>query len=326
MSSSKRQLGFTIALVVANIWAARSEAQQPAPPQGFAVERFYPSAPGGGWLVMDQLDLEGGLGAALAISSGYARKPLVVRSPDGASRLALVSDQAFAEFSAAVTYDRFRIYLNLATPLAVLGESGMFGEDKLSAPSVDLGKNPDTISDARIGFDALLFGAPKSALRLGAGAQLLIPSGDRSDYITDDTYRAMVRVLFAGDLDLFSYAGQLGVHIRPLDDLPAFGPRGSELLFGIASGPRFQVAKEWALIVGPELYGETAFRSFFGKNATGLEGLLTGRLETTGEGKKLRLKLGGGAGLDPHFGAPEWRLVLALEIFDLAPGNERGGE
>src|SRR5260370_39812697 len=53
---------------------ARAQPQQPQPqhPQGFAVERFYPSAPGGGWFVMDALDLRGGLGGALALTTGYA--------------------------------------------------------------------------------------------------------------------------------------------------------------------------------------------------------------------------------------------------------------
>jgi hypothetical protein len=74
------------------------------------------------------------------------------------------------------------------------------------------------------------------------------------------------------------------------------------------------------LIVGPELYGETAFRAFFGTTATGLEALLTGRLERRpARGAKWRVKLGGGGGLEPRFGAPAWRLVVGIEIFDHNP-------
>ena len=62
------------------------------------------------------------------------------------------------------------------------------------------------------------------------------------------------------------------------------------------------------LVVGPEIYGVTAIRSFFGTDTTALEGLVTGRLEGTGdEGPQLRFKLGVGGGLNPHFGAPEER-------------------
>src|SRR5208282_3530659 len=100
------------------------------------------------------------------------------------------------------------------------------------------------------------------------------------DYTTDGTVRAMLRVLFAGDLATFTYAGQLGVHVRPLDDAPTPGsPQGSELLFGAAGGVRFPAGGSTAVVVGPELFGETAFRSFFQSTATGLEGLLTARVE-----------------------------------------------
>jgi hypothetical protein len=310
----RRVLLFIALLLVSNAWTSRAEAQ---PAKGFAVERFYPSAAGGGWLVMDELGMHGGFGGAIEISGGYARKPLDVASPDGTQRVALVSSQAFADFSVAATYERFRLYLNFSTPLAVAGESGTLGTYELSGPSVDLGKNPDTLSDPRVGFDARLLGAPGSALRVGAGAQLIIPSGDRADYLTDGTFRGMFRLLFAGDVGRFMYAGQLGMHLRPLDDSPAPGsPRGSELLFGIAAGPRLSVGTGWAVVVGPEIYGETALRSFFGGTTTGLEALLTGRLEGVGTGRQLRVKVGAGGGLDPHFGAPQWRIVFAVELFD----------
>jgi hypothetical protein len=118
---------------------------------------------------------------------------------------------------------------------------------------------------------------------------------------------------------MFGYAGQLGVHVRPLDDAPTPGsPKGSELLFGVAAGPRLALGKEgaMALVVGPEIFGETALRSPFG-SATGVEGLLSGRIEGTAEdGTQLRVKLGIGAGLDARFGAPEWRAIVGIELFD----------
>jgi hypothetical protein len=89
--------------------------------------------------------------------------------------------------------------------------SGTLGQYQFTAPSVSLGTNPDTVSDPRIGIDVLLFGKPGSLLRLGAGAQLIFPSGQRADYVTDARYRAMFRFLAAGDTGAFRYAGQLGV-------------------------------------------------------------------------------------------------------------------
>jgi hypothetical protein len=323
---TKRGLAVAVVLLGATMPSSRAAAQQQA--QGFAVDRFYASAPGGGWFVMDDLDLHGGLGGAMSMTTGYAMKPL--RVTDGSQHLAVVSDQASTDLGFAVTYDRWRLYLDLNAPLVSKGQSGTVGDYQLTAPSFDLGTHPDTFSDVRVGVDTRLLGEPRSAFRLGAGAQLFIPNGNRgdydangiyhSDYDTDGTFRAMLRVLAAGDLGFFTYAAQLGVHIRPLDDTPVPGsPQGSELLFGVAAGARLPVSRDGVtiVVVGPELYGETALRSFFGTTATGLEGLLTGRLERkVSKGPKWRVKLGSGGGLDPHFGAPEWRVVVGIEVFD----------
>jgi hypothetical protein len=289
---------------------------QPAPAQGFAVERLYTSAPGGGWFVMDSLDMHGGLGGAFAMTTGYAWNSL--RVPDGSEHLAVVSHQAFADFGFAATYDRYRLYFDVASPLAISGDSGTVGAYAFTAPLADPGKDPDVIMDARVGFDARLIGDAQSPFRLGAGAQLFVPSGNSADYETDGTYRGMVRVLAAGDVGGFTYAGQLGAHIRPLDESPTpQGPQGSELLFGVAGGLKVPLSSSEAVIVGPEIWGESAFKALFGGSTTGVEAMLTSRIEGTGEdGGQVRVKLGSGGGLNPQFGAPEWRFVLGVEIFD----------
>jgi hypothetical protein len=311
MPSSNRQstLGFAVALVAISLHASPARAQQA---QGFAVERFYPSAPGGGWFVMDALDMQRGLGGAASATIGYARNPLTVS--DGAQRLAVVSDQAFANFGIAATYQRWRVYLNMEMPLVIYGHSGTAGTYSFTGPSVDLGTNPDTLSDARVGVDVRLIGEATSRLRLGLGAQLIIPSGSREFYDTDGTYRGMIRALLAGDIGRFTYAGHVGVHIRPLDDGPTPGsPNGSEFLFGVAGGARLRMGQNGGVtaVLGPEVFGETAFRT----GATGIEGLLTGRLEWTGSGPNVRVRVGVGAGLDPQFGAPDWRIVVGVELF-----------
>jgi hypothetical protein len=201
----------------------------------------------------------------------------------------------------------------------IAGKSGAVGEATFTAPSVTLASNPDTLVDYRVGLDARLLGAPDGPFRVGLGLQLIFPSGVEKDWDTDGTFRAMGRVLFAGDAGRFTYAGHLGVHVRPRDDgAGSFGPRGSELLFGVAAGARLALAPAWAVVVGPEVFGQTAFRSFFGADATGLEALLSGRLESKGEGARLRVRLGAGVGLDPGFGTPQWRVLLGAELFGRA--------
>jgi hypothetical protein len=290
-----------------------ADAQQQA--SGFAVERLYQSAPGAGWFVMDDLDISGRLGGAVSLTSGYARNPLVVTGPDGKQKLAVVSEEAFVDFGAAITHDRFRGYIDFPVPLLLSGTSGTLGQYQFTAPSVSFGTNPDTLSDPRIGFDIRLLGEPGGLLRLGAGAQLIFPSGSRADYVTDDKYRAMFRFLAAGTAGAFRYAGQLGVHVRTLNDAPVPGsPNGSEFLYGISGGRRFAGPNGWAVVAGPEFFGETAFRAFF-SGETGTEALLTGRFEHTGNGRNLRIKLGVGHALLQNFGAAQWRIVFGVEMF-----------
>jgi hypothetical protein len=278
---------------------------------------------------MDALDMHGGLGGVMALTTGFSLDPL--RVADAGGHLNVVSDRGYADFGFAVTYDRYRLYLNMDAPFVSEGGSGIASGHAFSGPSLALPNSPDTLSDARIGFDARIVGDSGSRFRLGAGAQLFIPNGERADYISDGTYRAMLRVLAAGDVGMLTYAAQLGVHIRPLDDGPTPGsPRGSELLFGVASGVKLRLGGDGggggsaAFILGPEIFGATAFRSFFGATTTALEGLLSVRYEGTSEkGPPLRLKLGTGGGIDQEFGAPAWRAVFSIEVFgrEPAPGH-----
>jgi hypothetical protein len=309
-------LACAVGLLVLCAYPPHANAQQQT--LGYAVERFYPSAPGAGWFVMDDLNISGGFGGAISLTSGYARNPLVVTNPDGSQNLAVVSNEAFVDVGIAATYHRYRVYLNLPVPLAVTGNSGTLagttGPYQLNAPSVSAGTNPDTVSDTRLGFDMRLAGKPGDALRIGAGAQLLVPSGARSDYVTDGRYRAMFRLLAAGDVGRFLYAGQFGLHVRPVEgSLPPGGPNGNEFLFGASVGRRFSVRKDWDTVVGPEFFGESVVHSNY-RGQTGFEGLLTGRLERKGDKPHLRFKLGVGHGLVQNFGAPEWRVLVAVEL------------
>jgi hypothetical protein len=316
--------------------SARDAHAQPQPRQvqGFALDRLYLSAPGAGWFVMDTLDMHGGLGGAMALTTGYEHDPL--RVSDGAQRLTVVGDEVLADFGFAATYDRFRLYIDVAMPFVVDGTEGTVGGYQFSRPNpreqytpqgVNPSTTPDALTDGKVGFDARLLGEARAPFRLGAGAQLFIPSPNtpNSEYLSDGTFRAMGRLLFAGDVGHATYAAQLGVHVRPMDQSPApESPQGSELLFGFAGGAKLDVgdAKKLAVVIGPEFYGETAFRSFFRGGATGFEGLLSGRLEGAAEsGGQLRVRVGAGAGLDARFGAPEWRLVVGVELFDRGLGK-----
>jgi hypothetical protein len=216
-----------------------------------------------------------------------------------------------------VAYAWWRLYVDFATPIVIAGDDGTVAGTKFVAPSVNLSSSPDVLADTRVGFDARLLGDATSRLRVGASAQLFVPTGHQSAYETDGNVRALLRGLVAGDLGRFTYAGELGVHVRTLDESPVpDSPRGSELWFGAAAGARMRVAPCDDLIVGPELFGATAFRDLFAAGATSLEALLSARVEGIARsGTQLRVKLGVGAGLVTSLGTPDWRIVAGVEAF-----------
>src|SRR5215467_8243347 len=101
MENSEPRLRRMRSLIVMSVaflfcgWPSALGAQRQA--QGFALERFYPSAPAGGWFVMDDLNMSGGLGGAVSFIGGYSRNPLQVKNPGGTQQLSVVRDEAFAE-------------------------------------------------------------------------------------------------------------------------------------------------------------------------------------------------------------------------------------
>ncbi len=310
-----------VATVIVGSVASTARAQTAA--VGYASERFNPVAPGNSWLVMDELKLEGPLGGGISFVSSYARHPVRVSLPGSSRTLSVVSDQAFVDVGLTVLIDRFRFTLDLPDPAYAAGQSGTLGAYKFNAPLVNFAKYPDKISDVRFAFDSRLLGSVDGPWRIGVSAQLFVPSGERADYVTDNTYRSVLRAQFAGNWGLLNHAAYLGVHIRPRDDSvqlssPSLGgPRGSEFVFGFAAAPEFVLGSSGLhrLRVGPEVFGESAFKSAFGKSTTALEALLSANYTHTNRANGVvRLKLGVGRGLVSDFGAPTWRTVVGLEI------------
>ena len=309
-----RSSSWLLAAACAAILALPSAAAAQQAAAGFALERLTPAAPGAGWFTQDDLGMRGPLGGALAMSGGLALDPLRVGSGD--QRLSVVSREAFVELAAAATYGPWRAWLALDAPVNLAGSNGTSGGYQFTAPSLTLGNHPDTLGDARLGLAVRLLGAPGRPFRFGVAGELLVPNGDRADYISDGTFRGVLRALTAGDRGWLQYAGSVGVHFRWREQSAPGGPDGSELLFGLAGGARIDPAAmpSVRVVVGPELFGETAFRSAFAWDRTGLEGMLTARVKWKRPTRSCQVKLGAGGGIDPNFGAPVFRVALSLEV------------
>ena len=310
-----RSSSFALAFILAFATPVAARAQKAA--QGFSADRLYNAAPGSAYVVMDDLAMHGTLGGAMTTAVQYAHDPFHVPNGPSGGRLDVVTGQTFVNIGFAATYERFKIYANFVSPITSSGRSGVADGIEYRAPHLTLTSNPDTIADLRLGFNLRILGRWNGPFRLGLQFQLWVPSGDKSDYVTDGYYRAINRVLVAGDFDSWSYAAHLGIEDRTTIDLVPGGPRGSEMLFGIAGGRSFGLAPRVAVAIGPELFGETAFREFFGHYTTGLEALGTARLDFGAPlSPRLRLKAAAGGGLDANFGVPSWRMVLSADVMD----------
>jgi hypothetical protein len=302
----------------AALWLCQTPAFAEKLVNGFGVERLELAPAGASYIVMDDLGFDGRIGGALSVSAGYAQNPLHVANRDGKNYLSVVSDQAFLTAGMAVHYGRLRAHLDLSNPIYARGQSGRIGPYQYNAPSVDLGKYPDKVTDVRLGLDVRLWGGAHDPLRIGFGSQLFIPSGERAAYFTDGTYRVSLRLLMAGGSHIFDYAAYAGIHVRQRNEADVPGaPRGSELIFGIAIGPRIAIgaSETTTLHIGPEVFGETALLAAFGSDTTGLEALLSARVQHSDDtGRVIRFKLGFGDGIHREFGAPDWRCAVSLEM------------
>ena len=135
----------------------------------------------------------------------------------------------------------------------VQGEAARSGAYQFTAPTVPgygspgvtPSSGPDILTDVRIGVDVAhprRCQGPVPSRRRRAALSCRARTRIRPSTSRDGTVRAMVRVLFAGDVGALTYAGQLGVHVRPRDDSPTPGsPQGSELLFGAAAGAKVAI-------------------------------------------------------------------------------------
>src|SRR5580698_7252808 len=131
---SSRLGALALAIVAATAAAARAQTTPPVAP-GFAVERLDLAPAGAGWIALDDLAMQPGLGGALALEFGYEHDPL--RVADGATRVPIVSQRSAVTLSGSVTYDRFRFSLAVESELWASGDSPVIDGYQYTAPSVD---------------------------------------------------------------------------------------------------------------------------------------------------------------------------------------------
>jgi OmpA-OmpF porin, OOP family len=277
--------------------------------EGFAVNRFEPSARGSDWFVNDSLDLRGSANVAAGAVFDWAYQPLVLYESgdaDGRSLGDVLTDQVVVHPGASVMVDdRYRLAVSLPVVLYQRGDEEVrqFSQAASAPEGAGLG-------DLRLSADLRLIGRYGEVFTAAAGLQVHVPTGKRSALASDETFRFTPRVLVAGDGAGLVYAAKLGFAYRPLDEVFEGLQLGSEAVFSVAGGVRVNDV----FVFGPELYGSTVVTNGakpFAQRGTPLE-LLLGLHVTLAEHWQL------GSGLGPGFtradGTPSMRVVLSIEF------------
>jgi outer membrane protein OmpA-like peptidoglycan-associated protein len=293
-------------IAIAAVFVAALNARDAfAQSSGFALDRFDPSERGSDWFTEESMDFRGHLRPAGGIVGDWARKPLVTYAPDGTEHTALVSDALYAYFGGAlVLWDRARVGLQVPIALYQAGDNANASGQFFTAPS------GASFGDVRLGIDALAWGRYGQPVSVGGGVQLYVPTGDRAAFTGDGKVRIVPRVLAAGTIGAFEYAGRLGIAYRAQNDRFAGSPTGSQVFFGAAAGVR---AVDDKLVAGPELSLATGIEdadAFFKRHTTPLEILFGAHYAVAPE---WRVGGGVGPGLTRAFGTPEVRFVLSAE-------------
>lgn len=272
--------------------------------QGFALDRFEPSERGSDWFTNESLDLRGNQRPSVGVVGDWAYRPLIIYQ-DGEELAKVVEHQVFAHLGGTVMlYDRLRLGANLPLLVYHRGEKGEFGESTFAT------NDSTKLGDARFELDVRLFGEYRGPLTLAAGLQVFFPTGSRDAFSGDENLRAQPRVMAAGDLGPFTWAGRLGWHYRGLDEDFGGEAFGSELTFAAAAGVR---ALDDKLVVGPELFGSTVVSDsdgVFDRQTTPVELLFGGKYRVGGD---VRLGAGAGPGLTRGAGSPAVRVVASVE-------------
>jgi len=305
---------------------------------GYAADNLNPSERGSDFFTADSLDLRGHGRLALGLLVGNGYRIIADRRTDGGVNASPLRNQAFLYPGATFTlFDRVRIAFNVpvafysdgnralmqvvpidpttgrrdgAPTLGVYGppESRTLGENGAAIVSPGGG----SVGDLRIGADVRVYGKYGDPFTVALGMQAFVPSGDPNQYTGDGNPRLQPRLSVAGQIGLFQYAAQGGVHLRTRDDL-AYGRDygnggrvGHEVTFQLAAGLRLANGRA---VIGPELYGRKAFQDTDGQSSP-VEALLGGHFGLT---QDVRLSAGVGAGLTKSYGAPVVRGIFGLE-------------
>ncbi|MCB9674111.1 MAG: hypothetical protein H6737_03290 [Alphaproteobacteria bacterium] len=284
-------LGLIAAFLVRRRVAVGLLASAPAMAQGVDAQRFLPSVDGQTFAKVEDLDLREAGASTFAAWVAHTDDPLVFR-PTGEREVEVLGSVTTTILAASHSFGPARV--GVATPVH-LGASG-YG---LSAP-VHLG---DVRLSGKLRVATLEVGEGM-ALRLGAAADAILPTGTASAWLGSD--RPWVRAALVGELAAAKWRVAL--------DLGGRSGTGGEL-GALRQGAGLAWALGGAYAITPQVFAtlELDGDAWSGSGASGvpMEWLAGFRYRPE---RPWALAVAGGTGLGRGIGAPEYRAVGGVTV------------
>ena len=321
MARTPRSIAFWSILRICSLlllcWDSRPAFAQGDPRH--AVDRYEPAERGSDWFASDSLDLRGNARPNVGATLAYSYRSIVVRDARDNVVAAPLKNLAVAHVGGTVVLlERLRFGLSLPLQVFADGAASSVQGQALPAPSRDQG-----FGDLRLGADVRLFGEYRDPITMAAGAQITLPTGQQSQWISDGSDGSHVRphVLLAGEArDVFVWAAQLSIGYRELSQTSAsLGPYGSDVSGSASLGVRLKRT----IVIGPEIYASTLLDNTFAKASTSAEALLGIHWLNADQ---FRVGAGIGRGFTSAFGSPAVRFFASAEWAPPAGPDSDGDE
>ncbi len=294
-------LGGRRRIAVAAAAAASLVAIAPAlaePAGSRSINRMHAPGADSTWFTVESLDLSGHNQVAVSMLNDFATSPLVAYDADGNVRGTIVARSYIVHVGGSVSlFDRFRLSATAPVSLSQSGDDASFNGMTLGAPTFAFG-------DMLVGADARVLGSATSPLRLAAGVRFSLPTGSRTNYMSDGVVGVEPRIMLAGSAGPVAYAATASAFLHEQTSLAGL-TFGNELRYSVGAGVRMIQNR---LVVGPELVGARAISS---NSATGApsEVTLGARFAAT---PAWHFGLAAGIGLGNAPGNPDERVMFQL--------------
>ncbi|MCU0684054.1 MAG: OmpA family protein [Polyangiaceae bacterium] len=247
------------------------------------------------------------------LTAGYVLNPLGITAVSDDARLrregsAVVSNQAtlFASFGTEIIG---RFGFSVTAPLTVVNTSNDFGP-----PSQGVDVKMVAVGDVRVDARGIAYTSDSGAFRLGGSVSLFVPTGDQISFTGDRSAHSLVLGMAEQRLGPFALVENLGVHLRPYQEVGLLSIRNE----GVFSAGLFLPLREGQWRLGAQVHGSTGLSSekgrngFFSSRNTPLEWLAEARHAFGGENRPWWVAFGGGTLLLNGYSAPDMRLLARV--------------